>query len=330
MPSSPNPHFPPVRIIGCGVIGLTTAIYLQERGFPVQILTRDLPAQTTSAKAAAIWFPFAVSPWEQVKRWSLQTYHEFSELAQDQQSGVSMIPFTVLALHPQPPDWLEAMPSQAVGPAPSQALPRGYEFGWMAEVPLIEAPLYLEYLLTRFKAGGGQILQRTIQHFQEVQKPNEILINCTGLGAKTLLHDPLLYPLQGQLVKLAPQGPINCIADDDGPNALAYIIPRKDAVILGGTALAHASDLNPQPSISQAIRQRCQQLDSRVQDLPFLESWVGLRPARASIRLEREATTGIFHNYGHGGGGYTVSWGCAAAIYELIGQSYPALARFFA
>jgi D-amino-acid oxidase len=42
---------------------------------------------------------------------------------------------------------------------------------------------------------------------------------------------------------------------------------------------------------------------------------VGLRPGRTAVRLERMGN--IIHNYGHGGGGYTVAWGCASEVGRL-------------
>ena len=44
---------------------------------------------------------------------------------------------------------------------------------------------------------------------------------------------------------------------------------------------------------------------------------VGLRPCRPEVRLEAETLPGgrvLWHNYGHGGAGVTLSWGCAREL----------------
>ena len=56
----------------------------------------------------------------------------------------------------------------------------------------------------------------------------------------------------------------------------------------------------------------------------ILEHKVGLRPGRSEVRVGREdLTDGIqcVHNYGHGGSGVTLSWGCAEEAAELVQQA---------
>ncbi|MEM9821155.1 MAG: FAD-dependent oxidoreductase [Bacteroidota bacterium] len=307
-----------VLIAGCGVIGLTTACYLQEQGYEVSIVSKDLPPQTTSAKAAAIWLPFKVEPKDKVNRWSRLAYDYYVELAQIANSGISMIDFIVLAPNNDPPEWLDALPAEAVHPTPSGLLPSGYTFAHTLRVPLIETPIYLQYLWQSFLNSGGTINLQTIEQISDLQQEEKIIINCTGLGSKTLLNDALLYPIQGHLAKIPVKEGIRCIADDDGPNALSYVIPRKDAIILGGTAKANDHNTAVDEATVAAIKSRCSNIEPNIKDLPIFETMVGLRPARTAIRLEYDAQQNIYHNYGHGGGGFTVSWGCAQALAELI------------
>lgn len=62
-----------VIVVGCGVIGLTSAIVLQQRGFVVDIWARDLPPNTTSNKAAAFWYPYSIHPQARVRPWAMKT-----------------------------------------------------------------------------------------------------------------------------------------------------------------------------------------------------------------------------------------------------------------
>lgn len=307
-----------ILVVGCGVIGLTTAIYLQAQQYQVSIITRDLPAQSTSFKAAAIWLPFKANPQKLVNQWSNRSYDYFEDLAKIKGTGVSMIDFTVLAVDEQTPNWLDAVPENAVRKTTSAELPPNYQFGYVVHVPLIESPVYLDYLYKRFTQQGGQVVQQNIESLDTLLHPNQIIINCTGLGAKTLLNDDLLYPIQGHLALVEKKAGIKCISDDDGPNALAYVIPREDGIVIGGTAVEHAYDLTVDPKVIQQIQENCQQIEPNIKGLPIIKSMVGLRPARTSIRLEREPQKNLIHNYGHGGSGYTVSWGCAHAVGELL------------
>lgn len=102
---------------------------------------------------------------------------------------------------------------------------------------------------------------------------------------------------------------------------LVYIIPRQDGVILGGTAQAGDWDLAVDGETAVTIRQNCLQLEPRLQDAEILEHRVGLRPGRPEVRLETQPLTPtctVIHNYGRGGAGFTLSWGCADEVVMLV------------
>ena len=85
-----------IKIIGCGVSGLTVGVMLLKEGFDVEIITEKFPEETTSAKAAAIWFPYEVNPKEKAEKWSKESYDKFLEFCDVAHSGVSMVTLTVL------------------------------------------------------------------------------------------------------------------------------------------------------------------------------------------------------------------------------------------
>lgn len=91
-------------------------------------------------------------------------------------------------------------------------------------------------------------------------------------------------------------------------------------MILGGTHQYHNNNLEVSEDDHQFIMDGCQQLIPGMKHAPLLKRWVGLRPGRSSIRLETELQAngrGIVHNYGHGGSGVTLCWGCATSV---VGQ----------
>ncbi|HHS95987.1 MAG TPA: FAD-binding oxidoreductase [Phaeodactylibacter sp.] len=311
---------PRVKIIGCGVSGMTVGIVLLEAGMEVEIITEKLPKDTTSAKAAAVWFPFRVQPVEKVNAWSLQTYHKFQNMVDIPQAGISMITLTTLVKKQDDTWWIDALPKGAVKKVSSEEFSIDSVEAYAMPVPLIETQLYLDYLFDQFCKLGGKVSIRKINSLEELRSKGDFVINCTGLQARDLTGDAQLFPIQGQIVKIVPQPDIRCItADfpfDDSEDKLAYIIPRRDCIVLGGTSVAGAECLDANDEVSKEIIARCKSIESNLQAPEIQSVVVGLRPGRSAIKLEREGN--VVHNYGHGGAGFTVSWGCAMAVLDLV------------
>lgn len=308
-----------VVVIGCGVIGLTSGIVLQEAGYQVRIITRELPEQTTSSVAAAIWYPYKAYPVERVLAWGRHSFQTYQSLLLVPEAGISLVTLWELFPHTvADPWWQEAVPQFSHIAAAD--LPQGYADGYAVDVPLIETPLYLTYLSQRFQARGGTIEIGKVKTLMDVAQPERLLINCTGLGARELVSDPELYAIRGQITRIQADGPIPTILDEHTPAGLTYIIPRRDGVVIGGTAQAHDERLDVDENDAQAIWQRATHLLPQLAGASVLTQRVGLRPGRSTVRLERERLTpecSVIHNYGHGGAGFTLSWGCAAELLTL-------------
>jgi D-amino-acid oxidase len=107
-------------------------------------------------------------------------------------------------------------------------------------------------------------------------------------------------------------------------SGVTYIVPRSNDCILGGTSQPHARHLQPDMDTANGIIERCAQFVPEVRNARVLEHRVGLRPGRPTIRLEAARQPGgglVVHNYGHGGAGVTLSWGCAEEAVGLIHDS---------
>ena len=138
-------------VIGCGVIGLSTAVRLQEAGLSVEIWTANLPEESTSIVAAATWYPYRAYPEDKVLGWGSRTYTVFEDLAGDPQSGVHMregIELSQATL--SDPWWGSAV--RWLRRCGGDELPPGYRDGYVFNQPVIEMPIYLRYLLERFTA----------------------------------------------------------------------------------------------------------------------------------------------------------------------------------
>jgi D-amino-acid oxidase len=322
-----------IAVIGAGVSGLTCAVLLAENGYRTAIYAEETGPHTTSATAGAIWFPYDVEPFEAALAWALESYRVFDELCRPG-TGVSMIELRTFCRNGkiQIPEWAHQLGATLLDqsaisrefmrsgrPGSQSKRKRIFSDGFTMRVPLIDTTIYLNYLFDCFAAGGGEMKTHTrLERFDEVPGDFEIVVNCAGIGAQRLVPDPDLEPHRGQVV-IVPNLALPCaVMCDEAP--LMYAIPRSNDCLFGGT-----NDLSdsrqPDPATTDAILDEC----SRVLNIKrprVLAERVGLRPFRRSgIRLEADRlgkNRRVIHNYGHGGSGFTLSWGCAREVLRLV------------
>ena len=312
---------PPITIIGAGISGLSCGIRLAEAGFSPTILARDLPPHTTARAAAAVWYIFAAEPIERTHVWALTTLREFYRLLDSGRGsaiGLSSCPLLEVFADPQPIPWYAPHIRFFQRAAPAE-IPAGYADAFHTELPLIHPARYMPYLLERYRALGGAIIRREIATLAEISAPRKLLVNCSGVWAQQLADDPAVYPLRGQTVVVAPL-PVPNYLDESDIDRIAHIFHRGEDIILGGLAEADNWDERPDPAISAAILERTAAIAPQLRGAKILAEQVGLRPGRHEVRLEREDFAdgrAIIHNYGHGGAGFTLSWGCADEVVTL-------------
>lgn len=310
-----RPAGPAVAVVGGGVIGLTTALRLREAGFAVDVFAdRPLP-ETTSAVAAALWYPYCAAPPERVLAWAASTYRTFSEQARAGWEGVRMVEMVELFDAPAPPPWwAPALPAEALR---ESAPPAGFADAHRAAVPLVETPLFLPALRARVEAAGARFFTRYVASLDALFDTYPVVVCAAGLRARFLTGDDTLHPVRGQVVLVRrPPGLPDTLVLYDTPTAITYVVPRTDDVLLGGTADEGAWDLTPDPAVAEAICARAARLVPALAEAPVLAHRIGLRPGRPAVRLELEARPGglLVHHYGHGGSGYTLCWGCADEV----------------
>ncbi len=309
-----------IAVVGGGVSGLTCGIRLLEDGAQVTIITREPPAATTSAAAGAVWFPYRVRPNARTGPWAAASYERFAEMAGQPHMPVTFVEMTILYGEPltEEPWWIASVPGGSVRACAPGELPDGYADGRTVRVPCIAAPAYLQYLVERFAEMGGVTERRELASLEE--PATDVVVNCSGVGARTLAGDTDLRPVRGQVAYVRTREPLRFLIDESGPNALAYILPRPDLTVLGGTAEDDNWDLRVRPDTTADILERTARMDPRLLDATVIGAAVGLRPARSEVRLEAiklEDGRPLVHNYGHGGSGFTLSWGCADEVSGL-------------
>jgi D-amino-acid oxidase len=317
---------PDVLVIGAGVSGLSTAISLLDAGLGVTVRTASLPQRTTSAVAGALWGPHLVGTGGPASHWAAQTLERLRALTDDPAAGVSEISGLAASRQPdaEPPGFTSGVgPLTPCGPA---ELPAGYAAGWRYLAPVATMPVYLDYLTDRLTRQGGHLhLGRPFGSLAEAtsQTTAPVIVNCAGIGARELVPDPDLVPVRGQVVIVANPGLTEFfVGEHDDPELLTYFFPRGATVLLGGTAQSGNASTEPDQATAERIRRDCAAVEPRLADATVLAHLAGLRPVRPEIRLETQAIRGrhIVHNYGHGGAGVTVSWGCAQATTDLVLQ----------
>jgi D-amino-acid oxidase len=299
-----------IGIIGAGVSGLTCGVVLAENGFDVHLLAADPPEETTSAVAAAIWFPYDAEPADKVVPWALESYDVFRALSDDPATGVSMIELRQFCRSEELeiPAWAGSFNVRST---------KSSEF--VMTVPLSDSSIYLDYLRARLHAAAGKLTTGV-----RFAKPEEIdpafgaVINCAGIGARTLVGDPDLEPHRGQVVLVEKLELSMAVVCDDSP--LMYAIPRMNDCVLGGTN-EMSDDLSADLATTATIVSECRRV-LKIPPLRIIATRVGLRPYRKSgVRVEAGRLADgrpMIHNYGHGGAGFTLSWGCARTVLELV------------
>ena len=307
-----------VIVVGGGVIGLTTAVVLAERGARVRVWTREPVELTTSAVAGALWWPYRIEPEPLVGEWALQSLVVYEELAaRPEETGVRMVEGV------QGETRLDELGSWAAR-VPGLREARAEEFaggGLWARLPLIDMSVHLPWLRDRFVELGGTVEEASVVDLSEV--PASVVVNCTGLDSLDLVPDRSVRPVRGQLVVVENPGITTWLtAVDHSADTSTYFFPQPGGLILGGTAEENAWSMTPDPATAEAIIARCAAFRPEIADARVLEHRVGLRPTRPAVRLEREVLRGgrvLVHNYGHGGAGITVAWGCAREAADLVG-----------
>jgi D-amino-acid oxidase len=312
-----------VAIVGGGVSGLTCGVLLAERGYRAAIFAKETGQQTTSAVAAAVWYPYDAEPAENVIAWALDTYKALVDLSGEPRTGVSMIELRQFsrAGEVQIPDWAHSLGASLISTEVKKSLvdsPSLFKSGFALTVPLMDTTIYLDYLANRFLAAGGSITANiSFEKLEDVDDEFVLVINCAGMGARELVHDVDLEPHRGQ-VAIVPKIDLGCAIVCDEP-PLMYAIPRANDCVFGGTnELSDDRDIDP--AVTSRIVAECSRV-LKISNPQVLAERVALRPFRKSgVRLERDRLRDgrtVIHNYGHGGAGFTLSWGCAHEVVNL-------------
>ncbi|XP_056005303.1 D-aspartate oxidase-like isoform X7 [Ostrea edulis] len=282
-----------VCVLGAGVIGLSSAVNVQLLipGVDITIIADQFATETTSDGAAGhfgILSERTNADTKKLSRWTHDSFEWYHQLYMSEESNSA----GVLRLF-------------------------GYQL-WSSKRPVWLGPGFID---------GGMPALPTMAS-EKIGESYDVIVNCTGLGSRTLFNDKMMVPIRGHTIRAkAPWIKHFYI----GGNGDTYIYPGQDNVVLGGTRQRGEECLKKDQKYFDDIIDRCCTLVPSLKHADIEKLWVGLRPWRSTVRLEMEVISindrrlPVVHNYGHGSDGVCLSWGCgvdaAHLVKEQLGQT---------
>lgn len=245
-------------VLGCGILGLTTARILQDRGCRVTIYARELPPHTTSNIGGGQWSPFTVYDSSEVAAGFLDRFERAARLAHARfqtmvgpRYGIRWIENFSLRSGPSTGSGGRLgdlyMDRREMGPG-EHPFPTPYAQRYTTM--LIEPNVFLPAVMDDVLLRGGRIRVRAFHEPGELRALDEpAVVNCTGIGSRELFGDDELVPIKGQLAVLLPQPEVNYITLAGG----SYMFPRSDGIVLGGSQERDEWSPEPTPEVVERI-----------------------------------------------------------------------------
>jgi D-amino-acid oxidase len=306
-----------ITIVGGGISGLSTAYALLKTNHEIRIIAKEFTPLITSNKAAAFWFPYHIRNDQRGISWGKFSYAAYENFSKNPGTGISMqqlIKVVRKEVEEQEMTWVSFMPQGSYRVLEQNEYDEVYKIAYEVRVPLIETQIFLPWLMNELEKRNVLIAKKEIQSFDEIDDA-DLIINCAGLGARKLCNDEEVIPIRGQVALLSPNKNCSIFLDNELP---LYIVSRKDAMIVGGTYEEGIDEELTVPSTIEKLLQNAYDALPELRRQTFQGSWAGIRPYRPLVRVEKEGN--IIHNYGHGGSGFTLAWGCANDVVSLIGN----------
>ncbi|XP_072046265.1 D-aspartate oxidase-like [Amphiura filiformis] len=287
-----------VCVIGAGIIGLSTAVCIIEQipDVEVTIIADKFTPETTGDGANGVWSPVLSGQTciDVMKRWGSVTWDHLTGL-----------------LHSE------------------DAAPAGVKLvlGYHLYTSQKEAWLFFQYHRHR-------MFHVFALADKKVDKIFDVVVNCSGVHAYHLVNDKEVTVIKGQMVKVRASWQKWYVSAKSKNGVVTNLTPKSDHVVLGSTRDFGNWDTDVCLDVSIDIYNRCCKLVPSLKNAEIIGGWSGLRPGRTSVRLARENMMfglhilPVVHNYGHGGSGVTLHWGCAQDATELVRQCLQDLSNF--
>jgi D-amino-acid oxidase len=316
-----------VAIIGAGIIGMTNAMLLLENGFDVTIFTKDDPLETNSDAAVATWFaPNDSKPL--LQKYCLESLSKFDELIKTKIPGVQRIP-QILYFKSEEDFKKSVWAKESVKKLVHLTDVSGehlkipdFPFSVLIQIPLVNPTIYRPYMLEKFYSLGGKLKKEAVASLTDLINDYHIVINSSGWEAKYLTQDPLVFPVRGQTEIILNTSSMknDCSLNIEDLNAYIVFCSAKKGgdCVIGTTYQINDSDKGIRASDKQSIIKKVSIFFPAVKSVETV-SKAGIRCGRPDVRIEKEINeqkSVIIHCYGHGGSGFSASWGSAYKVLE--------------
>jgi len=333
-----------VVVVGGGIIGTTSALRLKARWptLQVRVVAEKLSPDTTSDIAAGWWEPHLDpdTPAELVVRWSGETYNLLSSLSRgkvveelgeklSQQMTNAVRMMAELEVDSQPgflqPPWSSLVAAYRQLSKTDLEKLGLWDEGLHSHSYLsytLEPSVALPLMYTWLRERGVTVETRKLETLEELEAEADLVVNCCGLGAADLVNDKDMVPIAGHVLRVeAPW--VGSVLIDSREDSWAYLIPNRDSLVLGSVDTRGRWDTCVREGDRELILARCNRLAPGVAEARLVREAVGLRPCRrGGVRLSQGSDIGsglkVVHNYGHGGSGVTLSWGCAGQVVSIV------------
>ena len=275
-----------IGVVGCGALGLTSAILAQRAGLAVRIYAKELPPDVYSMRASGLWTPDSRicdaehaaafgDRWEEMTRASFRAYQSLLGLPGKPIEWIdgyalSEVPFgqpetpvpdepEYGSLHARVRDLTPRSVELAAGTHP---FPQPYVRRYTTL--MFNISTYARLLMSDFLAAGGRIEVREFHDARELMKlPEPTLINATGYGARALFKDESIVPVRGQTARLIPQPEVSYGLYMEHLS----VVPRSDGLlvqVLGDSGNFNNADTTPDRAASEAAVKQLAALVSRM------------------------------------------------------------------
>ena len=331
-----------ICILGGGIAGLTTSCYLlktySSSSVILTVISDQYSPNLTSDKAAGYWHSPETDP---RRTWALHSYDIFlAESFSVKSSYAGVMTSAAYILHGSEGKYKDGYQPND-NPSFSTHVKHFHQLakdelqmfadlnplsGYSFTTAIVEVTKYLQYLRLYLKHLKVEFTQQRVNNLHELSK-FDLIINCTGLASKELepVNDQTLYGVRGQVLRVSAPWIKSVYLWDSG---LYYIIPQTDLCVLGGTSEFENESTDVDEKQTRNIIDTCAIIHPSLKNAEIKQIDVGFRPARKingilTVRVEYECIQGpaqlhVIHNYGHGGNGVTLSWGCAREVVDII------------
>ncbi|XP_003705361.1 D-amino acid oxidase 1 [Megachile rotundata] len=327
-----------VAIVGGGIIGLTTALQLQDelRNAEVTVFASDFDNNVSHVAAGLFRIGSSYSgPTEKItKEWIRNSYEYYDDIRKSHEAslaGVTAISGYMFAN--SSPETVKSYWIEDLVPLYRRASDEEFDlvggnwkYGSFFTTLLTECRQHLPWARKKLQENGTKLTVRKLNSLKELATDWDLIFNCTGLGARSLCNDRCMVSMRGQVLKVkAPWMKTFFYGEVD-----TYIIPGFNSIVtLGGSRNFDSENMKVCPYESAAIRERCQTLVPALKKAEIVREEVGLRPHRTNnVRVEAEWITNgvskaiLVHNYGHGGYGVCTAPGTVKYAIHLAKEMH--------